>query len=89
MKAAYPLDDAASQDREVIMPHCLIAGVVCSKPKADLFPERGLPRCSVNVRVIDETGKTTWPLVGYDMLVSTLETLEVGDSVAGSRVNLA
>lgn len=64
------------------MPLALIAGVVSSKPKSDPFPDRGLPKCHVDIRVADETGVSSWRVIGYDMRIPELETLEVGDSVA-------
>ena len=64
------------------LPHCLIAGIVCSKPKSDLFPDHGLPRCTVDIRVGDTSGVSTWHVIGHDMRIPELEVLEVGDSVA-------
>ena len=48
----------------------------------NMVPDRGKPRCTVDISVSDTSGESTWRVIGYDMRIAELELLEAGDCVA-------
>ena len=63
------------------MPVVLVAGTVVSKPKAEMFPAQGRPRCEARIKVEDGSA-AIFKIVGYDDQLTELELLSPGDAVS-------
>ena len=64
------------------MPSILIAGTIVAKPKVELFPVSGRPRCEVRIRVEGEDTTAVYRVIGFEELMDELAALLPGDSVA-------